>query len=260
MKTFLSIALAFTLIAPITTAMAANKKDNMKLADKPLVIVRQGQFNVGGTTLQRAGSYDNSKFVGWSEQDETGQRFQGDHAYVEYQIPQNAGRTPLIFVHGFGSSGACWQSTPDGHDSFQTLMTKLGNSTYVMDLPGRGRASRTTATSTVLPVADEMFWFDIWRMGIYPRWNEGIAFPTDSASVSQFFRLMVPDLSDHRQDVPAITQTVDKVGAAILVTHSAGGFPGWIVASKDKNVKGVAALEPEGSCSPRVRCLLPFKD
>ena len=55
MKTFLSIALAFTLIAPITTAMAANKKDNMKLADKPLVIVRQGQFNVGGTTLQRAG-------------------------------------------------------------------------------------------------------------------------------------------------------------------------------------------------------------
>ena len=75
MKTFLFIALAFTLIALITTAMTANKKDNMKLADKPLVIVRQGQFNVGGTTLQRAGSYDNSKFVGWSEQDETGQRF-----------------------------------------------------------------------------------------------------------------------------------------------------------------------------------------
>ena len=59
--------------------------------------------------------------------------------------------------------------------------------------------------------------------------------------------------------MPAITQTVDKVGAAILVTHSAGGFPGWIVASKDKNVKGVAALEPGGFVFPEGEVPAPIQ-
>lgn len=41
---------------------------------------------------------------------------------------------------------------------------------------------------------------------------------------------MTPDLSDHRQDVPAIKALADKVGRCVLVTHSAGGLPGWIAA------------------------------
>lgn len=40
-------------------------------AQKPIAILRQGHFSVGGTTLQRPGTYDNSKFVGWAEQEET---------------------------------------------------------------------------------------------------------------------------------------------------------------------------------------------
>ena len=30
-----------------------------------LVIAKQGHFSVGGQTIQRPGTYDNSKFVGW---------------------------------------------------------------------------------------------------------------------------------------------------------------------------------------------------
>lgn len=97
------------------------------------------------------------KFVGWSEQDETGLSYISDHAYIHYQIPQNAGKYPLVYIHGFGGSGVCWEITPDDRDGFTTLMLKRGFSAYVMDLPGRGRASRTTNTATVTPVADEMF-------------------------------------------------------------------------------------------------------
>ena len=53
-----------------------------KPAAQNLVIAKQGQFTVGGETLQREGTYDNSKFVGWATQEETGQSYRGDHAFV----------------------------------------------------------------------------------------------------------------------------------------------------------------------------------
>lgn len=228
------------------------------VAQQPLVIERQGHFSVGGKTLVHEGVYDNSKFVGWATQVETGQSRRVDHAFVDYQIPVNHKRLPLVFVHGYGGSGVCWEMTPDGREGFSTLMLRHGYSTYVMDLPGRGRAGRTSATTEVKPLADEMFWFDIWRLGIWPDYNKGVQFKTDSATLSQFFREMTPDLSDHRQDIPAIHSLVDKLGEAILVTHSAGGFPGWMTAMQNPKVQAVVAYEPgvyvfpEGEVPPKI--------
>ncbi len=228
------------------------------VAQEPLTIARQGHFTVGGTTLQRQGTYDNSRFVGWAEQVETGQSARVDHAFVDFQVPADAHPLPLVFVHGYGGSGVCWQMTPDGRDGFATLMLRHGFPTYVMDLPGRGRAGRTSATAEVKPVADEMFWFDIWRIGIWPRYNEGVQFPADSAYLSQFFRQLTPDLSDHRQDIPAIRALTARIGPAVLVTHSAGGFPGWMAAMQDTAVRAVAAYEPgvyvfpEGEVPPHI--------
>ena len=214
------------------------------MAQQPITIARQGHFSVGGKTIQREGTYDNSKFVGWATQVETGQRTQVDHAFVDFQIPTEARKLPLVFVHGYGGSGVCWEMTPDGRDGFATLMLRHGYPTYVMDLPGRGRAGRTSATTEVKPLADEMFWFDIWRIGVWPHYNKGVQFPTDSAYLSQFFREMTPDLSDHTQDIPAINALEDRIGPSVLVTHSAGGVTGWFAAMQNKHVKAVAAYEP----------------
>ena len=145
-------------------------------AAEPIILEKQGSFSVGGTILQRKGIYDNSKFVGWSEQEETGQNYRADHAYVHYQIPVDNNKLPLVFIHGFGGSGVCWEMTPDGRDGFSTLMLRKKYSTYVMDLPGRDRAGRTSAETTIKPIADEMFWFDIWRIGIWPKYNKGVQF------------------------------------------------------------------------------------
>lgn len=214
-------------------------------AQQPLTIERQGHFSVGGTAVQRAGTYDNSRFVGWDKQVETGQRALVDHAFVDYQIPAGATGLPLIFVHGYGGSGICWEMTPDGREGFATLMLRHGYPTYVMDLPGRGRAGRTSATTEVKPLADNMFWFDIWRMGIWPNYNEGVQFPRDSASLSQFFREMTPDLSNHALDASAIGALCSRVGPNVLVTHSAGGVTGWFAAmANPQTVRAVAAYEP----------------
>ena len=215
-----------------------------------ITIAKQGHFSVGGQTIQRPGAYDNSKFVGWAEQEETGQSYRADHAFVDFQIPVDSKKLPLVYVHGYGGAGVCWQMTPDGRDGFTTLMLRHGWSSYVVDLPGRGRAGRTSATTTVKPVADEMFWFDIWRIGIWPNYNEGVQFPKDSVSLSQFFREMTPDISDHKQDVPALGALAKRIGDHVLVSHSAGGFPGWMSAMQNSEVKGVVSYEPGGFVFP----------
>lgn len=220
------------------------------VAAQNITIAKQGHFSVGGQTIQRPGTYDNSKFVGWATQEETGQSYRADHAFVDFQIPTDGKKIPLVYVHGFGGSGVGWQMTPDGRDGFATLMLRRGWSSYVVDLPGRGRAGRTSATTTVKPVADEMFWFDIWRIGIWPNYNEGVQFPRDSVSLSQFFRELTPDISDHRQDLPALGALAERIGEHILITHSAGGFPGWMSAMQNEEVKGVVSYEPGGFVFP----------
>lgn len=147
--------------------------------------------------------------------------------------------------------------TPDGREGFSTLMLRRGWGSYVVDMPGRGRAGRTTATNQVKPVADEMFWFDIWRMGIWPRFHEDVQFPRDSASLSQFFRELTPDLSDHRHDLPALSALADRIGDHVLVTHSAGGITGWFAAIQNPQVKAVASYEPGGFLFPE--CEVPAR-
>ena len=240
-----------TILLSVTVAMVS--------AQEPVVIEKQGHFSVAGKTIQREGEYDNSKFVGWATQEEKGQSYRADHAFVHYQIPVQPKKLPLVFIHGYGGSGVCWEMTPDGRDGFSTLMLRKHYSTYVMDLPGRGHAGRTSATTTVKPVADEMFWFDIWRIGVWPDYNKGVQFPTDSVSLSQFFREMTPDLSDHRQDVTAIDALTERIGKNILVTHSAGGFPGWMAAMQNQKVKGVVAYEPGGYVFPEGEVPAPIE-
>lgn len=66
-------------------------------ASEPIMIERQGQFPVGGTTIKREGKFDPDKFVGWTDPDQSGQTYRCDHAFARYQIPTNAKSLPLVF-------------------------------------------------------------------------------------------------------------------------------------------------------------------
>lgn len=142
----------------------------------PLLIARQGSFAVGGNILQRPGTYDNSRFPGWGQAVEAGQSYHADHAAVDFQIPADARMLPLIFIHGYGQSARCWQTTPDGREGFNDMFLRKRYATYLVDLPGRGRAGRTTAETAIRPLADEQFWFDIFRIGEWPAFNPGVQF------------------------------------------------------------------------------------
>lgn len=213
-------------------------------AQENIVIKQQGSIAVGGTVIRRAGAYDNGKFGGWGTPIETGQSYHADHAVAAFQIPAEAHKLPLVLVDGYGQSGRCWTTTPDGREGFNTLLLRNRFSTYVVDLPGRGRAGRTSAEMSIKPLADEQQWFDIFRIGEHPNYNKGVQFPTDPASAEQFFRQMTPDISTHDKDVDALDALFDKIGDGILVTHSASGFTGWMTALQNPSVKGVVSYEP----------------
>lgn len=212
----------------------------------PLLIARQGSFAVGGNILQRPGTYDNSRFPGWRQAVEAGQSYHADHAAVDFQIPADARMLPLIFIHGYGQSARCWQTTPDGREGFNDMFLRKRYATYLVDLPGRGRAGRTTAETAIRPLADEQFWFDIFRIGEWPAFNPGVQFPTDKDSLDQFFRQMTPDIGTHdmTKELDALSALFKRVGKGILVTHSAGGFPGWLTAIRSPEVRGIISLEP----------------
>ncbi|WP_199417025.1 alpha/beta hydrolase [Chitinophaga silvatica] len=182
-----------------------------------LTIAGQGSFMVGGSVITVPGTFDLSSAL-----KPQGQTFHGDHAYVFYQIPVNAHKYPLVFLHGAGQSKKTWESTPDGREGFQNIFLKRGFSVYLLDQPRRGDAGRSTVPATITPVPDEQFWFTQFRIGNYPDYFPNVQFPRDSASLEQFFRQMTPNTGSFDGDIvsDACSEIFNKIGEGILVTHS----------------------------------------
>ncbi len=211
----------------------------------PLHIKDQGSFSIGGTVIKNSGTFDNYKFEGWVPSGR-GQTYHGDHAVVFYQIPEKARKLSLVFLHGYGQASRSWGTTPDGRDGFNNIFLRRNFGIYLVDQPRRGQASRGTEAASIKPVADEQTWFDIWRMGTWPIFADNVQFPKDEESMNQFFRQMVPNIGsiDNNLVVDSVSALFDKIDGAILVTHSAGGGPGWKTAIKNNKVKAVVAYEP----------------
>ena len=67
--------------------------------------------------------------------------FAVEQAYVQYFIPENRNaEPPIVFVHGGGMSGSCWDKTPDGRPGWLHLALDRGYEVHVIDNVERGRA------------------------------------------------------------------------------------------------------------------------
>ncbi len=206
-----------------------------------LIIIReQGSFAVGGSVITNPGTFDAI------ERTPEGQTFHGDHAYVFYQIPVNARKLPLVFWHGIGQFSKTWETTPDGREGFQNIFLRRNFSVYLMDQPRRGRAGRSTAEATITPTPDEQFWFNIFRVGVWPDYFPGVQFSKDKEALNQYFRQMTPNIGGFDSEVitSACSELADKIGPLILVTHSHSGGFGWSTAMKNSKVSAIVSYEP----------------
>lgn len=232
---FNRVAIADAPRAVVTTTSAVHGSDL-----PPLVISQQGSFAIGGTVLRCPGQYDSTR-AGTE-----GQTLHGDHAFVTYQVPVDARQYPLVFVHGNSQFSKTWQTTPDGREGFQNIFLRRSFSTYLVDSPRRGGAGRSTEAALLTPTPNDQFWFDAFRVGRWPDYFPGVQFSRDPQVLDQYFRQITPDTGPF--DVQAVSDAMatlfDKVGPAVLVSHSQGGGVGWFTAMKSANVSAIISYEP----------------
>lgn len=207
----------------------------------PIVIKTQGSFEYGGTTITGG----------------NGDTFHGDHGYVQYQIPLLPRVYPIVMWHGGGQFSKTWETTPDGREGYQNILLRQGFSTYILDQPRRGRAGRSTVGTTIPDaVPGEASTFNIFRLGIWtpptkPKFFQGVQFPQDANSLDQYWRQQAPNTGPENFDSATrdfqsaqASKLFDKIGPAILMTHSNSGQYGWRTAMRNNNVKAIVAYEP----------------
>jgi pimeloyl-ACP methyl ester carboxylesterase len=216
----------------------------------PLVIAEQGKFRVGGRQVEVPGG-----------------TVIADTMYVEYQVPAERKHPyPLVFIHGGASDGSGFWSTPDGREGWATLFLRKGYAVYVVDRPTLGRSPHYEPVDGPKlmpplgmppPKAGTPAPPEVKPATRFPGKRE----PGDPAYEQEARRrhstIEVPfgsprdplELSAYvdRIDRDAGAALLDRIGPAILVTHSRGGTTGWQVAdARPGLVKAIVAVEPNG--------------
>jgi hypothetical protein len=128
-------------IAAVTALLAVhaqawqNPLQQRYLKGKPLEICDQGSFFVGGVPkVTRYAASATPPEGGPPQQITIGQ------AYVQFEIPTQHRKWPLIMIHGSTHTGAALDSTPDGGEGWYPYAVRNNLATFIVDQPGRGRS------------------------------------------------------------------------------------------------------------------------
>ena len=186
----------------------------------------------------------------------TGTTIQGQ-MYVGFQLPAEKRHPyPLVLVHGGGGQATDWMGTPDGRDGWLDYFLAAGFDVYFVDRPGLGRSPNTAgyAAAAAPPTTELIANVFTARSKRYPGGGTAGTPEVASHTASSEPGMSSPDavLKDN------LAELLDRIGPAILVTHSNGGPSGWLaMEARPDLVKGVLAIEPVG-ISPPLAHLLTF--
>jgi pimeloyl-ACP methyl ester carboxylesterase len=206
-------------------------------------IARRGYFYVSGS------------YVG-----EADKRLMHEQMYVEVLTPRHPrSRYPLVLIHGAAQTATNWMGTPDGRPGWADYFVGQGYTVYMVDQPARGRSpwlpevDGKLATFTAQQIESRFTApqaFNLWPQAkLHTQWpgTGRIGDPVFDA----FYATQVPYLADNAQtqrlNQQAVAALLDRIGPAIVLTHSQSGPFGWLIAdARPKLVKAVVAVEPAG--------------
>jgi pimeloyl-ACP methyl ester carboxylesterase len=198
-------------------------------------------------------------FAGGKYVDGPDGKYMSGQAYVEYQIPKTRTHPfPIVMIEGGGQSGSNFTGTPDGREGWAQYFLKQGYAVYVVDQPGRGRSAlrgdygetvqRPTSWVQQQFTAPERS--KLWPQAkLHTQWpGTGVA---GDPVFDQFYAQQLPAIASFpkQQELnrDAGAALLDKIGPAILLTHSQSGAFGWPIADARPNlVKAIVAVEPSG--------------
>lgn len=187
-------------------------------------------------------------------------------AHVFYMLPAvRRHETPLVFIPGMGQTITNFLSTPDGRDGWAKVFVERGWVVYLMDQPGRGASGyhrdvygpssrqtplflqqRFTATQNFAPQAGAPYG---WPQARLHRGWPGTGLSNDPA-FDQFYASQVESADGSvsaRLVAAAGAALLDRIGPAVVVTHSQAGAYGWAIGDARPNaVKAIVAVEPSG--------------
>jgi pimeloyl-ACP methyl ester carboxylesterase len=213
----------------------------------PLHIEKQGVFFVGG-------EYD----------DPVHPTFMSKQMYVRYQIPVRASGGPspgypVVMIHGGGQQATTFTGTPDDRSGWVDYFLENGWPVYTVDQPGRGKSMYVErdygprSTSDVAASLENLF-TSTARTRLWPQAQLQTQWPGTGMHgdpvYDQFFASQFAGMDALRQEqltTRAILKLLEKIGPAVLLTHSQSGPHGWDVAdARPDLVKGIVAVEPNG--------------
>jgi pimeloyl-ACP methyl ester carboxylesterase len=235
------------LAAALLTACAVTPAPTLPVVSSDQsAVARRGFFYVGG---QYTGDADKQVMSG--------------QTYVEMLAPKVVRRAyPLVLIHGAAQTATNWMGTPDGRKGWADYFVEQGYVVYMIDQPVRGRSAWHPADGATrmftAPVLEAQFTATD-RLGRWPQAKLHTQWPGEGERkglrgdpvFDAFYATQVESLASNadtqRHNQRAGAALLDRIGPAVVVTHSQAGPFGWLIAdARPKLVKGIVAIEPSG--------------
>ncbi len=233
---------ATTAVVLLTVVPAQAQQDAFKSPSEPLVIANQGYFFVNGKYFTAP----------------SGQII-ADQMYVEFQIPQNVKHPyPIVMIHGGGQTGTNFMGTPDGREGWGQFFLRQGYAVYIVDQVARAKSGWQVDVYGPIPPAGnagtvQQRFTAIERFNLWPQAHLHTQWPGSGMQgdpiFDQFLASQVPSLGAGAEALQRAAEAalLDRIGPAIVVTHSQSGPFGWVVGdARPSLVKGIVAVEPSG--------------
>jgi pimeloyl-ACP methyl ester carboxylesterase len=243
----LSTTMLLGIVADVHAQGQAQNLRGFRDPNQGLRVAKQGMFFVGGQYY--TSSIDGLKYM-------SGQM------YVEYQIPEVVTHPyPIVMIHGAAQTGSNFIATPDGQPGWAQFFVANGYAVYIADQVGRGRSNYALEQYNAFgPPLDVLSRQKNWSLQqeykLFPRGYMHTQWPGTGREGDPFFdQYYASQVQWNRNGV--WTQTVaqaagaallDRIGQAIVITHSQSGTFGFLIADKRPNlVKGVVTVEGGGT-------------
>src|SRR3954465_1264950 len=230
-------------VVAVGVSAPTRAEDRLFDASRPLEVADQGAFSIPGRYVE----VDKQTVM-------IGQMF------VQYQIPRHRTRPyPVVMIHGGGQTASNFLATPDGRRGWADDFVANGYAVYVVDQSGRGRSgffgdsygrTRKPSVSNV-----EQRFTAPGRKQLWPQASLHTQWPGSGtqgdAAFDAFYASQVETIGDEalieQMNRDAGARLLDRIGPAVLLTHSQAGVIGWSVADeRPQLVKGILAIEPSG--------------
>ena len=206
-------------------------------ADTPLRTSRRGHFWVPGERVVK-----------------DGKTYQRGPMFVDWEAPAKVTQPlPIVLVHGGTFQSTEWLETPDGRPGWAQRFQEAGYAILLVDRPGHGRSPYHPEIigPTGPPFSYERAREVYFAAEVADKQTQWPFDPNDAASNDDFlagYGPMPADLAaSEDMDADRLARLLDRIGPAIVVTHSASGPDGWLVADRRPGlVAAIVSIEPMG--------------